>query len=356
MTHKYLRSKYHTPLAWQLSIGALLCSGFLAGLAQWVGAEPLLIGEVANDLIAQDVVQGLPPPPGQAALPSQPDLPDRSPAPPQEQQTSDRRYIVVVNGGSSRLLSQVQRVASSASVQEYQGQRVIQVATFDDSDRAERQVQLLASRGIGAKILPVSNTGLPDSQPSPSLAQPLAQSSVQARSPQIAASPDLPPPDFLPLQASPSQALPSQAVPREVNFNGGQPTLNQFPSPPPLPAGASRNSDGSRPSEDVTNSAARSSQPDALRSGSSDGFTGSDRLNRGRAYFVVIPGKQGELDAISNQVIRLGDGFGIAQLVQQTSEPRGPHVQVGPFGDRNAANRWNRYFRDFGMDARIYVR
>jgi hypothetical protein len=68
---------------------------------------------------------------------------------------------------------------------------------------------------------------------------------------------------------------------------------------------------------------------------------------------VVIPGKQGELESISNQVIRLGDSFGIAQLVQQSSSSRGPHVQVGPFVDRDAASRWNHYFRDFGMDARV---
>jgi hypothetical protein len=31
-------------------------------------------------------------------------------------------------------------------------------------------------------------------------------------------------------------------------------------------------------------------------------------------------------------------------------------VLVGPFTNRNAATRWNRYFRDFGMDARVYYR
>jgi len=343
MIDKPLRSNNSISVTRRLPLVALLCGGFLAGMAQWVEAEPLLM----DNLIAQDVVQGLPPPPEQAA---QLQAADRSQGQRQSQgqaQTADRHYMVVVNGDSSRLLSQVQRVASNATVQEYQGQRVIQVATFNDADHAERQVQILASRGIGAKILTVTNAELPATLPAASLS-PSAQPSSQARSPQtLAASPDLPPPEL----------LPTQPVPREVDFNGGQQsTLNQFPSPPPLPAnsGVGRSPDGrsnGRSMENLPNSAARSSQPDVPRSGQpSNGFSG------GRAYFVVIPGKQGELEAISNQVIRLGDGFGIAQLVQQTNEPRGPHVQVGPFGDRNAADRWNRYFRDFGMDARIYIR
>lgn len=133
--------------------------------------------------------------------------------------------------------------------------------------------------------------------------------------------------------------MPAQPVPREVEF-GGQPTLESFPSPPSFPGSTS--SDNSSFGESRSNPS-NSLQPDASSS-------------RGRrTYYVVIPGKQTDLEAISNQVIRLGDSFGIAQLVEQSGTPRGPHVQVGPFADRDAANRWNRYFRDFGMDARVIV-
>jgi hypothetical protein len=299
-------------------MAVLLGSGFLTGLMPSAGAETF-----SGVLIAQEVVEGLPPPPPGGLAPAQADE-GSTPS------GSSPRYVVLVNGDSSRLLSQVQRIASDATVQEYQGQRVIQVATFDDSDGAERQVQLLASRGIGAKILPLS-AELPDagfSSPGRSVQQ----------STQVAASPDLPPPDL----------LPSQPVPREVDF-GGQPTLNQFPSPPALPADSPAALRESNPERDRANRS-RSSRSSEREEPASESFSGS------RGYFVVIPGKQSELEAIANQVIRLGDGFGIAQLVQQTSEPRGPHVQVGPFGDRTAANRWNRYFRDFGMDSRLYVK
>jgi hypothetical protein len=274
-----------TGAAWRLWVVALLGSGFLTGLMPSAWAEPL----IPDNLIAQDVVEGLPPPPLVPGVPAQPDSPNP------DQSVLSPRYVVLVNGDSSRLLNQVQRVASNASVQEYQGQRVIQVATFDDSDRAERQVQLLASRGIGAKILSVANAELPDSDQSASSQSVLLQPDVQAQSPQFSASPDLPPPNL----------LPSQSVPREVNFGGTQqPTLDQFPSPPALPANspaALRESNTSPDSRDSSR-AARSSQSARVESSSSS-FTG------GRAYFVVIPGKQGELDAITNQVIRLGDGF-----------------------------------------------
>ncbi|NEQ28916.1 MAG: hypothetical protein F6K28_60215 [Microcoleus sp. SIO2G3] len=82
---------------------------------------------------------------------------------------------------------------------------------------------------------------------------------------------------------------------------------------------------------------------------------GEPDRSSGRSYYVVIPGQSEDISAISNQVMRLGEGLGIAQQVTQGSSPRGAHVQVGPFADRGTASRWNRYFRDFGMDARIYT-
>jgi hypothetical protein len=301
----------------------------LSNRAAWAGVT--LQDSIPDNLIAQDIVDGLPPPPnlpGQAA--AQPIQSDRVQAP------AAGAYVVVVNGDSPRLLQQVQRVASTATLQEYQGQRVIQVAAFDDSDRAERQVELLASRGIGADIVRVTDAN--SSSANNSTAPSTSQADQGQQSAQLAATPDLPPPDL----------LPAQPVPREIEF-GGQSTLNSFPSPPNVPTSSTsgNGASGSSTPGDAQ-SAARSSSPApqperAASSGSR------------RAYYVVIPGKQGELDAISNQVNRLGDGFGIAQLVQQSGSPRGPHVQVGPFVDRDAANRWNRYFRDFGMDARVSV-
>lgn len=71
-----------------------------------------------------------------------------------------------------------------------------------------------------------------------------------------------------------------------------------------------------------------------------------------RSYYVIIPGSGQDISAITNQVARLTDGMGIDGMIQSGSS-KGSHVRVGPFESRSAASRWTRYFRDFGMDARI---
>ncbi len=345
MVDQVLQVNYGSNRSGGLVAIALLASGLVGGLA----LAPAAIGQEVigqGSLIAQEIVDGLPPPPnvGQTTLPV---LPQSQPVQPQgiaapaasvsDQAGGDRQYLVMIEGDSPRLLKQVQRVASSASVQDYQGQRMI-VAAFEDSDRAQRQVQILASRGIGARMIRADQV-VSAARPSDLSATPTDPTvPVQRSAMPMAVAPDLPPADLMPNSAVPTVQVPSQVpsqapsqvpsqalraapngAPREVNF-GGQ--VDQFPSPPSFPAPA-----------------------DATRSASP-----SD--SSGRSYYVVVPGKQEELEAISNQIIRLGDGFGIAQLVQQSST-RGTHLQVGPFSDRQAANRWNHYFRDFGIDARV---
>ena len=81
----------------------------------------------------------------------------------------------------------------------------------------------------------------------------------------------------------------------------------------------------------------------------------SDRNTRERrldqSYFVVIPGDARELPDIATQVVQLGIR---RSAVTQRESPRGPHVAVGPFGNRGDADRWSSYFRSVGMDARVY--
>ncbi|MBD3880675.1 hypothetical protein IFO70_02790 [Phormidium tenue FACHB-886] len=323
---------------------ALLAGGlFGSGMA----VSPTAIAEVTPELLlAQDIVDGLPPPPNverPEALPAfpqaQPQMPPQAapptsiqPAPVRPAPVNARQYWVMINGDSQRLLEQVQQVATTASIQDYQGKRMI-VAAFDDSDHAERQVQILASRGIGAQIIRAEGAALASGTSNPSSATvPIQRSAVPA-----AVAPDLPPPDLQPSSpGQPGQTLQEtpSGSPREVEFGGQSPSLNQFPSPPPLPGSPA-------------------AAPVNAREAGRNALSPSGSPSR-RAYYVVIPGEQNELDAIMNQVIRLGDNFGIAQLVQQ-SGTRGAHVQIGPFTDRRAANRWNRYFRDFGMNARVYV-
>lgn len=268
------------------------------------GAEPL----PQPLLIAQQVVDGLPPPPsitpGQefpSATPAvgqtvdgQPSVPMMSPTDPAQ------RYLVIVNGESPLLLSQVQSIVSDASVQEYNGQRFIQAGMFDNPNTAQQQVATLAAQGIGAEVVTVNTAQ-----------QAVVAQSTTSQPAQPAADSSLPPPDL----------LPAQPVPREVEF--GQP-----------------------PAQDqaVLNPPSDPMPPQAERSEATD-----------RAFYVVIPGRSDDVEAITNQILRLGDGLSIAEMVQ-VDDARGSHVRIGPFVDRSAARRWNSYFREFGMNSRIYYR
>ena len=74
---------------------------------------------------------------------------------------------------------------------------------------------------------------------------------------------------------------------------------------------------------------------------------------RDNAYYVVIPGDEDELGSVREQVVLLGAAPG---AVEQRDRPLGPHLLIGPFVDQSAATRWNRFFQDFGMDARVYYK
>ena len=68
-------------------------------------------------------------------------------------------------------------------------------------------------------------------------------------------------------------------------------------------------------------------------------------------YFVIVPGRFNDLTAIANQLQQLGAQPG---TFFQRSQPYGPHIAMGPFPDRGAAEEWNRYLRDYGLDARVF--
>lgn len=284
--------------------------GGLVGGSLWLApglawAQPL----EGDMLLAQQIVDGLPPPPplafGQEPLPTS-SAASQFPSPASAQTVgAASRYLVLINGDSPLLLSQVQTLVPSASVQEYNGQRFIQAGTFGDATQAQQQVSALATQGIGANILAVSPVAAASSVPG---ASSMMQPSQQATAPLPST---VPPPDLLPVTP----------VPREVEF--GQP-----PDPSQL--------NNSFPSEEEEQSGPPPRNP--------------------RYFFIVIPASSSELTAVSNQVVRLGDGFDISSMVQTNDTPRGSHVQVGPFVDRRSANRWTKYFRDFGLNARVYYR
>lgn len=75
----------------------------------------------------------------------------------------------------------------------------------------------------------------------------------------------------------------------------------------------------------------------------------ASRISSG--YFVVIPGRFAELPNLTDRVVQLGAR---REAVLQREEPRGPHVALGPFGQKSEAERWNAYLRAQGLDARVY--
>ena len=273
-------------------------------------AVTLLLSAVPTPLRAQNVVDGLPPPPTlptiEPALPPEFNSPASTPPPassapavrPARPATPARpaparsqAYLVYVNGDSPLLLAQVRRVQSNAFVDNREGQAVIQAGVFDEADRAEQQIAILEQQGIGAEIARITRT-------TPAAASP----------PTAIAANNLPP-----------DLLPDVPVDRQLEF--GQPLTT-----PPT----------------TSRETIAQNNPTAVQDSS---------------YYVAIPGRLANLPDISNLVTLLGSGLDVPErAVQELRSPRGPHVLVGPFVDRRTANRWNRYFRDFGMDARVYYR
>lgn len=269
-------SSGRNPASFIFSAAAWLCGGAISGsliYAQPVRAEPKIAPTL---LMAQQVVDGLPPPPpsvGQTIT----------------SQAQSQQYIVYINGDSQALLSQVQQIQPTASIQSYNGQQYIQAGLFSDITTAQQQVTALAASGITAQIAPIAAS---------TVSQATTSYSTTPYDPNALGSTALPPPEVLPTTAVPSNSS-------QVEF-------------------------GSAPS---------SANPPETQAGS-------------RAYYVIIPGGGRDLDEISSQIERLTSGMGIDNQVE-TGTAKGSHVRVGPFDSRSAANRWSRYFRDFGMDARL---
>ncbi|MDZ8187669.1 MAG: hypothetical protein RMX96_22815 [Nostoc sp. ChiSLP02] len=76
-------------------------------------------------------------------------------------------------------------------------------------------------------------------------------------------------------------------------------------------------------------------------------------------YFVAIPTTREELPAIAQQLrqtlARFSQDLGRSGGVLERTQPRGPHVAVGPFADRVQAQEWNKYLRSIGYrNARVY--
>ncbi|MEH2057488.1 MAG: hypothetical protein V7K97_15260 [Nostoc sp.] len=100
-----------------------------------------------------------------------------------------------------------------------------------------------------------------------------------------------------------------------------------------------------------------------IDAGNSRGFVG-DRNNiiatrSVSRYYVAIPTTSEQLSAIAAQIrqniAQFSQGLGRSGGVLERTQPRGPHVAVGPFADRFQAEEWNKYLRNLGYaNARVY--
>jgi hypothetical protein len=385
----YSGSRLTRVVSSSLLFGGLIGASFAAA-PQRAWAEPA----PNQTLIAQEIVDGVPPPPpgalGQAtAVAAGPTQAAGVPS-----ATSAQNYMVLVNGDSQLLLSQVQRVQPAASLTDYGGRRYIQAGVFGDSTKAEQQLSSLASLGIGAEVVSLTESSAASSSSisPPPTSMTVAQNSYYGAPPSYSGSPAstgypsssgyaAPPSTYPGSSGYAAPAAPStypnypSSSPTPVPVQGGTMPVpdpyagSSYANPPSVtvPQATSATTTpnvpppsnllpttpvpevefGQPPAPDQFNGTGQPVPPTAP----SDAGAG-ERVKH--AYYVVIPGTAGNLTSISNQVTRLGEGVGISQLVQVSDRPRGPHVQVGPFTDRTAARRWSSYFRDFGMDARVY--
>jgi len=70
-------------------------------------------------------------------------------------------------------------------------------------------------------------------------------------------------------------------------------------------------------------------------------------------YFVVIPAGKDDLPVVERQVKQLSTK--VPAIISQRQEPRGSHLRVGPFTQRDKAESYNRYLISAGLsNARVY--
>ncbi len=70
-----------------------------------------------------------------------------------------------------------------------------------------------------------------------------------------------------------------------------------------------------------------------------------------QGYYVIIPTRK---KFIPPTVAMVREAGVREALIQQRDAPRGDHVAVGPFSQREQANRWSSQLQAEGLDARVY--
>lgn len=132
-----------------------LTANAIAAATQTAKAQP-----IPSILLAQAVVDNLPPPPPavltKEQLPSEPFTPrelDFQVPGASSGSTNSNSYLVYVNDSSFSTLQQIQQLEPKAFVRQYNGQSVIQAGVFSKNSNAQQQAKALQSRGITARIV-----------------------------------------------------------------------------------------------------------------------------------------------------------------------------------------------------------
>lgn len=238
---------------------------------------------------------------------------------PQQAPASGQQYLIYVSDTSEATLSQVRLVEPTAFRTSFQGRSVIQAGRFNMTGNAQQRITDLGALGVTAEMAQVA------------AAVPYYSQTAALPNNVYASNGDLPPLPDAAFPQAPVTAVPVPALPPGVavvpptagNVEFGQELNYGVPTAPP--AGEIM--------------APPTAAPPMTESASAP-------------YYVVIPTDASSLGTVSSQVIQLGTP---PDRVQQRTEPRGPHVAVGPFADRGLANRWNDFYREAGLgNSRVF--
>jgi len=226
-----------------------------------------------------------------------------------------------VNGNSELLLQQVRQIEPGAFVNYVGGRSMIQAGRFNSQQNAQVRANELAGLGIGAEVQTADYAGAPI--------------------------PVTPPSDYALTFPSPAQTGAPIAQPLPASTVAATPSAIEFGQAPPFPSSAPSTGAAFPPAPTSSfPSPSGTVAPPPLSSPTSVNET----LPSG--YYVVIPANMLQLPNIANRVVTLGAP---SSLVRTRTEPRGPHVAIGPYSDRGLAQEWNDYLRNAGLPgARVH--
>lgn len=134
----------------------LVAVPFSVILGGWLVLTATTASASQDSLMAQSVVERLPPPP--IFVPREFDF--QAPAtttPPVVDNTNTRlSYLVYVDDASSPTLERVKQLEPQAFVRQYNGRPVVQAGAFARNDNAQQRAQELKSAGVAARVVDLS--------------------------------------------------------------------------------------------------------------------------------------------------------------------------------------------------------